>query len=154
MKRTFVLSMLLLLVILFSVDTSAQFRKFKRGNHNMMIEKLNLTAEQKTKVDDLKIIHQKEMIDLKSELAKTRLDLKELKSKTDIKRNEVLNLVEKINGIKNKMSIARVNHRMDIYELLDDNQREIWRDTKPMGPGRNMEFRDNKMMKHKRMGKD
>lgn len=156
MKSTFlIVTMMSLLVVSFVADTSAQNRKFKRGDHGLrMIEKLNLTDDQQTKVDDLRIKHQKEMIDLRSDLEKAGLDLKELKNKKDFNRSDLLSQIEKMNNIKNKIALARANHHMDVYELLDDKQKEEWKDFNPEGMEKRMGFHDKKMMRHRSVEKD
>jgi Spy/CpxP family protein refolding chaperone len=142
--------MMAMLVVSFVMDTSAQNRKFKRGDYgHRMIENLNLTDDQQTKVDDLRIKHQKEMIDLRSDLDKARLDVRELKNKKDFNRSDLLSLTEKMNNIKNKIALARTNHQMDVYELLDDKQKEEWKDFRPMGKEKRMGFHDKRMMRNR-----
>jgi Spy/CpxP family protein refolding chaperone len=114
-------------------------------NHERLIDQLNLTDEQKDKIETLRLQHKKEMVDLKAELEKREIELAEARNKDNISRNEVIPSVENINKIKNEIALKVANHRMDIYELLTDEQKEIWKDKKHgfgMGPG--------KMLRHKR----
>lgn len=151
MKRTFLIVTLLLLVSSIVPDTAAQMRKFNRGDCSVrMGEKLSLTQEQQTKIDDLRIKHQKEMIDLRSDLNKARLDMKALKYKSDIKRNNLLAATEKMNNIKNKIALARTNHHMDVYELLDEKQKEMWIEFYPKHSGKNKGFHSRHMMRNKK----
>ncbi len=149
MKRTFLLLILATLITGISApDTSAQHRKFKCGDfHKQRMENLNLNEGQRTKVDELRNIHQKEMIDLRAELQKAQLDVREIKNKADFKRNDLINAVEKISSIKNKIALKRANHQMDIYELLDENQKEMWRKSGPMRDDKPMMRRDKRMMR-------
>lgn len=96
--------------------------KFRERIH----EQLNLTEEQESKLQDLKFKHQSEMIDLKAELEKEELAQQELKSKGNYTREEFLAGIDELIKIKNKIEIARANHQMDVYEILDSAQKETW----------------------------
>jgi hypothetical protein len=89
-------------------------------------EELNLNEEQQSKIEQLKINHEKQMVDLKAELDKREISLKELKQKINFSRNDYISSIERINEIKNQITVLHANHRMDVYELLDENQKEVW----------------------------
>jgi Spy/CpxP family protein refolding chaperone len=89
-------------------------------------DRLNLTEEQKDKIETLRNEHQKLMIDLKSELDKQKIEMRELKGKHPVNRNDVLNKVSKMNETHHKIALARENHLMDIYELLTPEQQKEW----------------------------
>ncbi|MEJ2615514.1 MAG: Spy/CpxP family protein refolding chaperone, partial [Ignavibacteriaceae bacterium] len=95
---------------------------------HQMLNKLNLTEEQKTKIEDARLNHQKQMIDLKANLEKKMLSLKELRVKGNLNRNDVIAAVKDINQAKNDIAIARANNMMDIYDILTPEQRKIWKD--------------------------
>lgn len=149
MKRTFLFFAITVIVVgIAATDLNAQNRKFKRGEfHKPKIENLNLTDAQKSKVDELRTKHQKEIIDLRADLEKAQLDVREIKNKADFKRNDLVNAVEKINSIKNKIALNRANHQMDVYELLDDKQKEVWKKSGPMGDHKPLRMRDKRMMR-------
>ena len=114
-------------------------------NHDRMMDQLNLTDEQKDKIEALRLQHKKEMVDLKAKLQKGEIALEEIRNKDSFTRNEIISAVENINKAKNDIALSMANHRMDIYDLLTAEQKEIWKDKKPgfgMGQG--------KMLKHKR----
>ena len=109
-------------------------------------EKLNLTEDQKSAIEDLRIQHQKKMVDLKAGLEKRMLDLKELKSKGNYTRDDYLAKVKAITEAKDAIALSMANHRMDIYELLNADQQKTFNAlTNDMG--RKMMGK----MKHKRM---
>ena len=68
------------------------------------------------------------MIKFRSELELKELEIRKLKSSDKFSRSELINLTKEINAIKNDMALTRVNHQMDVYELLDESQRKIWLD--------------------------
>jgi len=104
-----------------------------------LIEKLQLSDVQQDKFEEFRFNHQKEMIDLRADLQQKILEFRKYLSSDNVSRNKVIGLTKEINEIRNKMALARANHKMDIYELLDDTQRKIWHDNRPFGFG----FMDN-----------
>lgn len=141
--------------ILFIALISTQFsygqmerRGMNQGDHHkMMMEKLNLTDTQKDAVEVLHFSHKREMIDLKAALEKKKLDKQELLSKGNYTRDNYLGNVKAISDAKDIMAIAKANHRMDVYDLLTEEQRKTFDEMKGQkGNKRNM----NKMH-HRRM---
>ncbi len=141
--------------IIFIALISTQFsygqmerRGMNQGDHHkMMMEKLNLTNTQKEAVEVLHFSHKREMIDLKAALEKKKLDKQELLSKGNYTRDDYLGNVKAISDAKDIMAIAKANHRMDVYDLLTEEQRKTFDEMKGrMGNKRNM----NKMH-HRRM---
>jgi Spy/CpxP family protein refolding chaperone len=142
--------------ILFIVLISTQFgygqmerRGMHQGNHyKMMKEKLNLTDTQNEAVEELHFSHKREMIDLKAAIEKKKLDKKELLSKGNYTRDDYLNKVKAISDAKEQMALTKANHRMDVYELLTEEQRKTFDEIKCcMGNGRQMgKMRYRKMM--------
>ncbi len=141
--------------IIFIALISTQFsygqmerRGMHQGDHyKMMKEKLNLTDTQSEAVEELHFSHKREMIDLKAALEKKQLDKQELLSKGNYTRDDYLGKVKAISDAKDKMALAKANHRMDVYDLLTEEQRKTFDEMKGrMGNKRNM----NKM-KHRRM---
>ncbi|RKY95870.1 MAG: hypothetical protein DRQ13_06495 [Ignavibacteriae bacterium] len=116
-------------------------------HHKMMMEKLNLTDTQKDAVEELHFSHKREMIDLKAALELKQLDKQELLNKGNYTRDDYLGKVTALSNAKDKMALAKANHRMDVYDLLTEEQRKTFDEMKGrMGNKRNM----NKMH-HRRM---
>ncbi len=124
--------------ILFIVLISTQFgygqmerRGMHQGNHyKMMKEKLNLTDTQSEAVEELHFSHKREMIDLKAALEQIKLDKNELLSKGNYTRDDFLNIVKAISDAKEKMALTKANHRMDVYDLLTEEQRKTFDEIK------------------------
>jgi Spy/CpxP family protein refolding chaperone len=89
---------------------------------------LNLSEEQEKKIETLRLTHEESMIKLRSDLELKELEIRKLKSFEKFSRSEMINLTKEISAIKNDMALTRVNHQMDVYELLDENQKKIWLD--------------------------
>jgi len=115
-------------VLLISQDLFAQQNNERQrdGNKSKIHQKLNLTEEQQVKVDALRFGHQKDMIDLKANLEKKEVEMAELKNKGNYTREEFLNKINEIISAKNKIALSMANHQMDVYQLLDENQKKEW----------------------------
>jgi len=119
-------------LILFIALISTQFsyaqterRGMHQGDHHkMMIDNLNLSDTQKEAVEELSFSHKREMIDRKAATEKNKLDMQELLSKGNYTRDDYLNTVKTINDAKEKIAFAKANHRMDVYDLLTEEQRK------------------------------
>ena len=122
---------LIALAFFLGLANAQPYREEGKFRHKNMLEKLDLSAEQKDKIQTLRISHQKEMVDLKADLEKAKIALRELKAKKNFPRNDYLSAVEKINNAENKISLSRANHRMDIYEILTDKQKEEFWEFEP-----------------------
>ena len=151
MKRTTLILFAVVLSLSYTIGPMAQQDyKFRDGKQQQerFAEKLNLTADQQSAIEQLKIENQKEMIDLKADLQRKNLDLKELKNTGNYTREEYLNLVEAINYSKNNIALAKANMRMDIYELLNSDQQKTFdKMGKDFG-------KHKKMRKHREMQED
>ena len=95
-------------------------------NRDRIQEKLNLSTEQVDKIEALKLSHRKEMIGLRADVEKKEVELEELKNTLNFSRDAYLNKINEIISAKNKIELARANHQMDVYQLLDDNQKQEW----------------------------
>ncbi|MDH3268639.1 MAG: Spy/CpxP family protein refolding chaperone [Ignavibacteria bacterium] len=95
-------------------------------NKDRIQEKLNLSDEQTDKIEELKLNHKNEMIGLVAEIEKKEVELEQLKSSINFSREAYLNKINEIISEKNKLEITKANHQMDIYQLLDDNQKQEW----------------------------
>ena len=117
-----------IVLFVFAIGISAQPGPGTGKRKAMIHEKLNLTPEQEKKIEDLRTSHQKKMIDLRADMAKLHLEKKELLNKGNYDRKAFLALEDKIMKQRNTIETSMANHRMDVYELLDANQKVIWND--------------------------
>jgi len=142
-------------VILFIALISTQFsysQMERRGmyqgdHHKMMIDNLNLSDTQKEAVEELSFSDKRKMIDLKADMGKNKLDMQELLSKGNYTRDDYLNTVKTINDAKEKIAFAKANHRMDVYDLLTEEQRKTFDEMQ----GRMGNYMKMKKMKQRKM---
>ncbi|MBN2744166.1 MAG: periplasmic heavy metal sensor [Marinilabiliaceae bacterium] len=88
----------------------------------------NLSADQQTKIDALKLTHQKEMLVLKNQMGELKAKQRTLTTtdKADIKAINAN--IDEITKVKNQMMKKQAQHRQDVRALLNDEQK-IWFDT-------------------------
>ncbi len=120
----------LILLISLSISSYPQMKERQRPEcfRENIRKQLNLTPEQEKKISDLRLSHQERMIDLNSELEKKELQKEKILSNDQITRNDMLKITNEINEIRNRIDAERMNHEMDVYENLDNNQKMIWKD--------------------------
>ncbi len=148
MKRTLIITTLLsFLIVIAGAFTLAQKQRENRKDivRGKMIEKLNLTDQQQTQIEEFRFAHKKKMIDLRADVEKKKLGLKELQSSANFSRDDYITKVGEIISAENIIKLEKANQRMDVYELLDAEQQKTWNKMKPMRDGRH-----NKMKKHYR----
>lgn len=129
-KGILVCAMLMVFAILFINPAFGQDQDSVRGQRPFMrnhtFAKLNLTDNQKAKIQEIRFKQQSQMIDLRASLEKEKLAMKEkLRTSDNISRDEVVSEVNKISDIKNKIALARANSLMDVYEVLTPDQRKM-----------------------------
>ena len=110
-----IIAVIVVCIIISSQNIFAQEMLQKKQQFRDQIHKqLNLTDDQQTKIDELKLAHKKEMIDLKANLDKKELALAELKNKGNYSREDFLNKINDVITARNKIAISFANHQMDV----------------------------------------
>jgi len=133
MKRTSViLTAILLAVLIVGGTLSAQGRN--SGKHNFegkRFQNLNLTDKQKEQIASLKSEHQKNAVDLKAEIQKLRIEIKENFAKANPDEGKIKDLTNKINDFQGKLKEAKITHWFKVYNLLDENQKKMFKNNFP-----------------------
>ena len=144
MKRKMIVFIAILSAFLVSHSLFAQEMRQGRDRDQFKIhQNLNLTEEQQEKADILKLAHQKEMVDLKANLEKRKIEMAELKNKGNYTREEFLSKTNEIISARNQIALSMANHQMDVYQILDETQKKEWNKfSKNFG-----ERREKRMMK-------
>jgi len=117
-------------------------------NLKRLESKLNLTDAQKNQIEKLRLDHQKAMVDLKANLEKARIESREVMSKDDFTRSEYLAAHNKMVKLREDIHLAAANHRMDVFELMNKDQRKI------LAEGRKFEKRQRNFNRKGRGGCD
>ena len=87
-------------------------------------EELNLTDQQRQKMDDLRFQHQKAMIQKNADLKEARLEMRNMMQKTEVDEKAVLEKQKRISALKSEISEARLKHRLAIRKALNKEQLE------------------------------
>ncbi|MBU2585725.1 MAG: periplasmic heavy metal sensor [Bacteroidetes bacterium] len=132
MKKSFVYVTLgiISLALLLSVDAFAQRGMGKRmGQMQCRIaDKLDLSTDQQIQIDKLKDKHQKSMIDYQAEMKKLSLDVKNLWKAEKPDKKQIEAATDKLGALKSIMQKEKLAHWFDVYNLLDDKQKESFKE--------------------------
>ena len=86
-------------------------------------DNLDLTDDQQTKVDALRVTHLKATQEKRDQLMEKEVKLNSLLNDATIDKKEVEKMVSDIGDLKSELMLARINHRMEVRELLNDEQK-------------------------------
>ncbi|MCZ7555389.1 MAG: periplasmic heavy metal sensor [Bacteroidia bacterium] len=132
---------LIAMMLLLSFGASAQPGRGFREEGLRRLEKLDLSAEQKSALKDAMREHRKKGIDLRAAVQKKRLDLKELMDaeQPDRKRYEALN--KEIADVQLQQKMLLFDMRQSLMNILTPEQRKTWLESRDEGM-RGMRGRD------------
>ncbi len=155
-QRTLIIAATIFTALIFTISISAQNKTgTKRMGKEFGLKKLNLTEAQQSQVEKLRIEHQKNMVDLQANLKKQEIALEEVTANKDLKRSDLTNAIENISKAKDQIALARANHFMDVYQILDNTQKAQWlKMGKRMMMMKSMKDKHGRMMGRKMMMKN
>ena len=133
MKNTIMKVVLVLLLSVF-VAPVAFSQRGDCWNFKKLENKLNLTDTQKDQIEKLRLDHQIVMVDLKAKLEKTRIEFRTVMGKDDFTRGEYLAAQDKMAKIREEIRVKAANHRMDVLELMNKDQRTILAENRKFNP--------------------
>ncbi|NQU27876.1 MAG: Spy/CpxP family protein refolding chaperone [Candidatus Marinimicrobia bacterium] len=120
MKKYLTLSMLILITSVFGQGRGGFGRELGWNDD------LNLTSEQIKKIDSYRTDFRKEQIDLRADIQKMRLDLQDLLRTDEPNQKAINNQLEKIQAKELAMEKLRVEHHLQVRELLTDEQKTLF----------------------------
>jgi len=92
-------------------------------------KELNITDEQLKKIDNLVVTYEKKLIDLRSELSKHRLEMRQLfQNQDEVDLNQLKKALEVASQLKNEMVLQRFKLRQEINAVLTKEQRTALQD--------------------------
>lgn len=146
MKKYFLIIALIAIVIAAPLAAQKGNDNDSRPRHKMLAE-LNLTDSQKEQLEKLRSDHQLKAIDLKADIEKLHVQIKDEMNNKTIDESKVLSLTKKVSDLQAQLKESAVSMRIKSYNLLDDKQKEIWKENRPGFEGK---FFDGGKMKHMR----
>jgi len=100
------------------------------------LENLNLTAEQKTKIDDLQVAHEKATRPLRDKIYDKSVELRKLWLATEPDKGKILAAQKELNALRDETQTKATELRLDIRKVLTPEQNAKLADTGwGKGPG-------------------
>jgi len=99
------------------------------------LDQIKLSDQQKEQIKKIMVENQKSMIDLKANLDKAELDLRNLISSKDVVKDEVLKANDKVADIEKQIKVSRINVFFTVRDVLSIEQREEFRTLIDKAPG-------------------
>ncbi len=137
MKKITLTLLALLLSLALAMPLLAIDRQWERG-HGMrdaardhdgagmppFFDKLNLTAEQKAKLAELRLAHRQDIKPLRDQMISKRGDLRLLWLQPAPDKEKILALQKEIRGIREQLADKATAFRVDLFNLLTPEQKE------------------------------
>ena len=102
---------------------------------------LNLTDEQSVKISDMKFEHDKLALEANGEIQEHRLIVRKMMTDNKIDKEKLLKITSTNSELQGKIKLSRTTMWLEVYNILDDKQKEQW--TKTFG-----EFGNNRNNKN------
>jgi Spy/CpxP family protein refolding chaperone len=104
-----------------------QQKKIVRMRTNMM-EKLNLTDQQKEGMQKLRIEMQKKNTPILSQIRLARLEIQQLMMAENPDKAKIEAQMKEISGLELKVKLNALDHQFAVRNLLTPEQRKIWKE--------------------------
>ncbi|MHC1737292.1 MAG: Spy/CpxP family protein refolding chaperone [Ignavibacteriaceae bacterium] len=127
---------------------SATIVNAQRGDCIYMQKRFNLSDKQIESVQTLRNALDKDMIDLRADLDRLRLEKRDLCRSDKFSKSSLKAIEEKFIAQQTKIRMKNLDFRMSVYDLLDDKQKEEWK--KAGSNFGNNRMNNNKMNRNKR----
>lgn len=126
MKKLGLTIIVLVLILLGFNNLDAQKERGKFKKHYAGLKELNLSDQQKEKMEEIKFSLAEANIDTEAKLKKNILEIKKLLYNNSFDENELMTLIEKGSNLKLTLKKSRVKMWLDIRNILDDDQKILW----------------------------
>jgi Spy/CpxP family protein refolding chaperone len=97
----------------------------------------DMTPEQMDKFDAMRVSHMKTVMPIRTDIQVAEIELDALWRAEKLDAKKIVAKVNEIGGLRQKLELAMVNHRIDMYNLMTPDQRKAMRKMH-MGMGRGM----------------
>lgn len=105
----------------------AQFNKNRQYTKACLTE-LNLTTEQQEKFNNIINDYQTKMIDLRANVQKNQLEMRKKFNNSNFNEKDLRASLEKKSAFRKEMDEAKLNKWIAINNLLNDDQKKIWKE--------------------------
>ena len=87
----------------------------------------DMTPEQMDKVDAMRVAHMKTVMPIRTDIQVAEVELDALWRAEKLDAKKIVAKVNEIGGLRQKLELAMVNHRIDMYNLMTPDQRKAMR---------------------------
>lgn len=94
-----------------------------RGDRPFICDNLDLSDDQQTKMDALRTSHFKATQEQRDLLAEKQVKLDDLMNDDPTDQKAIEKIVKEISEIKSELMLSRINHRIEMRSLLNDDQK-------------------------------
>ena len=138
MKRLVLIAGVLIPIVVIAWTLPSNAHRGKRGwkSRKAPMAALELSAEQRTKLESLNLDRGKKMAQLRADLKVARLDLRAAMRQDNPDPAEVKARVAAVNNARSLILESRVNHRLKVNSVLTPEQRNKLRDMRRDRPGK------------------
>jgi Spy/CpxP family protein refolding chaperone len=99
-------------------------RKNAPGMHQQCMNMIpDLTEEQESKIEDLRLSHMKEMMQQRNQLDEKRAELRTLQTQDNPEMEAIYSVIEEMGKIRTDMHKGRAKHHQEIRSLLNEEQK-------------------------------
>ena len=137
------LASMLLLFTAFQVNAQKNDGKFN-PRADRMHQMLDLTEDQETKIEALRTVQMKEMLQFKNKLNELKAKQQTLVSADKADMKTINANIDEITSVKNKMMKQQAKHQQDVRALLTEDQR-VFFDSRGFGRGHGNGFKQGNM---------
>ena len=116
------------LLIFSAVSVFAKDHRSHRFLPRALLDKLELTDAQKTRIKKITLDAQKEEIAKQADLRIARLELRAMMEELKPDRTKIRSQIKKISNLRSEVQIISVNQRLDIKEQLTPEQIKKFQD--------------------------
>lgn len=107
------------------------------GMMGMMASIPDLTPDQMDKMDAMRVTHMKTVLPIRTDIQVAEIEMDALWRADKLDSKKIVAKVSEIGGLRQKLELAMVNHRIDMHNLMTPDQRKAMRKMH-MGRGRGM----------------
>jgi len=123
MKNKSFASLLLILLLSTGLIVAQPYRGERRGNQQPM-RMLDLTEEQQTKISDMKLQLQKEIIPIQNKIHNLNSDLKMAMTAEKFDEAKVKKIIAQVSDLREEIQVKRMLHHREVRDLLTPEQQK------------------------------
>ncbi|MBT3228937.1 MAG: periplasmic heavy metal sensor [Candidatus Marinimicrobia bacterium] len=141
MTKRVVLPFLMLAIALPSFGQRGAGKSGQGTGQGLMIQELNLTAEQEDQMQSLRFDKEEILIKLRAKQQSAQLELRKLKRADEPNKKKIYAQIDKVGAARVAIDKARADHHMDVRKVLTAEQFDIFQSKMGRMGGRNFHGR-------------